>query len=246
MGKHLTTRQLSNIDRGFISGKAAPQSLFAPTKPRPFYNEHGTSLCMNMTPANVRQGQLLDLSPSKNHGTMNLNYLRRGGPFGHYVQFNENWWGIPLDNYFYLRSADVWTVECWMKYDNSSDHSVLSNDEGGPVANDLKISGNKITYRHYDGAWYTLTGTISLSQFTWYYFVWVNYANETMDMYVNAVQDTDGGASNITSQNYGKIDCIGRYVNNEAEAGIAGLRVTTGRAKTATELHDYYYGVNGL
>jgi len=246
MGNHLTRRQLSNIDRGFAAGKPAPASGFAPSKPRPFYNEAATILCMNMLPENISGFDLLDLSPSKNHGDIGGCLQRYGGPFGKNLRVTQNCLGIVLSTGILLNSGGNWTVEGWMRSLDAGSNTLLSNDSGGPVSNQLRVYNNKIEYRHYDGAWLAKTGATVLTNTDWYYLVWVNHSNETMDMYINAAAELTGvGSTQSSPTANGTVDNIGRYVDDEGEANIAGVRITR-RSKTAEEIHDYYYGINGL
>ncbi|MDP3881252.1 MAG: LamG domain-containing protein [Nanoarchaeota archaeon] len=114
-----------------------------------------------------------------------------------YIRLSQN---ISLGNF-------NWTFSTWVKtYDISG--SILSNYAGGPVTNDLGILSSNISYTHYDGGWKYEYGKSNVSDGKWHFLVWVNYANKTMELYVDGVKEVGGVASNVT--NNGPVNQIGK------------------------------------
>jgi hypothetical protein len=138
------------------------------------------------------------------------------GIVGYSAIFNGSTY-ITFDSTFYLNHNANWTVSVWIKTTSSNTMSILSNSSGGPVYNDLRIHGGKITYYHYNGAWYTKQGSTLINDGRWHNLTWVNFSHSRMNMYVDGVLDlsmadstmSSGGAINRIGYNWGGNAFIG-------------------------------------
>jgi len=99
-----------------------------------------------------------------------------------------------------------WTVSAWVL--TTSGGSVLSNDNGGPVTNDLGVSLNKIYYNNYNGSWQPHYGNTTINDNVWHFLTWVNFNNQTMVMYVDG--NVDSSNFNSYTTNGGPVNSIGR------------------------------------
>lgn len=113
-------------------------------------------------------------------------------------QFNfdgVNDWG----KFSAYNSTTNFSFAVWIKTSNSSsDLGLLSHCSGGPVGEAYEISAGKMRYWYYNGAWYTSTGTSSVSNNTWKNLVWTR-AGTSMKMYINGSLDysvTNNGTVN--------------------------------------------------
>jgi hypothetical protein len=131
-----------------------------------------------------------------------------------------------------------WTVSSWVKTTttvNTLGHgSVLSNISGGPVYSMLGVNNGRIVYWTYQsGAWSQKLGVKIVNDNIWHLLTWVNYPNNTMDMYVDGVLDVN--VPNSTSGNNNPVDVIGRSWAAYFQGDIATLS-RYNRALTADEV----------
>jgi len=106
-----------------------------------------------------------------------------------------------------------WTVSCWMRTTTTTNDlghgSILSNISSGPVYSAMGVNSGRIVYWTYqNSAWSQKLGVRTVNDNNWHMLTWVNYANSTMDMYVDGV--IDANVANSTSGNNNPVDVIGR------------------------------------
>ncbi len=102
-----------------------------------------------------------------------------------------------------------WTVSVWVKVSANITQHILTNQSSGPVVNALGIYSNKMLYYHYNGSWTIDTGNAIVADNKWHLLTWVNYSNQTMDMYVDGILDATGISSSVLSGNVGAVNRIG-------------------------------------
>jgi hypothetical protein len=106
-----------------------------------------------------------------------------------------------------------WTCSAWIKTSTTVNSlgagSILSNTSGGPVYSMMGVNNGKIVYWTYqNNAWAQKLGTgKTVNDNNWHFLTWVNYSNNTMDMYVDGVFDSN--VTNSTSGNNNPINMIG-------------------------------------
>jgi hypothetical protein len=133
--------------------------------------------------------------------------------------FNGSSSSLLLTSTINLAGNANWTVSVWIKTTSSARMSVLSNSSGGPVQNDVCIENGKITYYHYNATWLSKQGVISVNDGRWHNLIWVNFAGNRMNMYVDGILD----ASMVDStQSTGPVNQIGKnwstaYFNGEMD-----------------------------
>jgi len=112
---------------------------------------------------------------------------------------------LPLNSTITLGNGN-WTISAWVK--TLSGGTVISNDNGGPVTNELGITSSKILYSNYNGSWQIHYGVTNVTDDTWHYLTWVNFDNHTMKMYVDG--NLDVASFDSTTNNGGPVNAIGR------------------------------------
>jgi prepilin-type N-terminal cleavage/methylation domain-containing protein len=147
-----------------------------------------------------------------------------------------------VDDYVLLSSSinlgnTNWTLTAWVKTGSSGRNTVLSNSSGGPVANDICVYTSKICYIHYDGIWKQEYGTSNVADNRWHFLTWVNYSNQTIDLYVDGVRETTGASSTVA--NYGPVNQIGRNWFVTASGYLDDIRVYS-QSLTASEIRKQY------
>jgi hypothetical protein len=106
-----------------------------------------------------------------------------------------------------------WTCSAWIKTSTTVNSlgagSILSNTSSGPVYSMMGVNNGKIVYWTYqNNAWAQKLGTgKTVNDNNWHFLTWVNYSNNTMDMYVDGVFDSN--VTNSTSGNNNPINMIG-------------------------------------
>ena len=96
MGKILTRHQLARIQRAERPiSRMGSKEYFVPADvlgsyPRPFYNEAGTLLCMNLFQENVEGSTMRDLSLQGNDGSLNGSESSSESPWRESMLFNYN------------------------------------------------------------------------------------------------------------------------------------------------------------
>jgi hypothetical protein len=142
----------------------------------------------------------------------------------------------------------AWTVNCWMKTTTTTNSlgqgSVLSNISGGPVYSMMGVNNGKIVYWTYqNNEWTQKLGVgTTVNDGNWHMLTWVNYANYTMDMYVDGILDSN--VANSTSGNNNPVDVIGRSWAGYFPGSIASLSRYT-RSLTASEVQQNFNALRG-
>jgi hypothetical protein len=142
-----------------------------------------------------------------------------------------------------------WTVSCWMKTTTTTNSlgggSVLSNISGGPVYSMMGVNNGKIVYWTYqNSAWAQKLGTgKTVNDGNWHMLTWVNYANYTMDMYVDGLLDSN--VANSTSGNNNPVDVIGRSWAAYFPGSIASMSRYS-RALTRNEVFQNFAAQRGI
>ena len=142
-----------------------------------------------------------------------------------------------------------WTVSCWMKTTTTTNSlgggSVLSNISGGPVYSMMGVNNGKIVYWTYQSnAWAQKLGTgKTVNDGNWHMLTWVNYANYTMDMYVDGLLDSN--VANSTSGNNNPVDVIGRSWAAYFPGSIASMSRYS-RALTRNEVFQNFAAQRGI
>jgi hypothetical protein len=115
---------------------------------------------------------------------------------------------ITLASSLNLPSNTNWTISVWIKTTSTGDMSIFSNQSGGPVASDMRLTNGKVVYWHYNGTWIINTGTINVNDGRWHHVAWVNFSNNKMNTYVDGVLDLNQSDSTAGGNN--PVDRIGR------------------------------------
>jgi hypothetical protein len=149
-------------------------------------------------------------------------------------------------NAWVLNSGDSWTVNAWIRVPIGAYSSavnggyligpILANTSGGPIYSVFQINGGTIAYTHYNGAWLTKYGTITVNDGNWHLLTWVNSSN-SMTFYVDGIND---GTVNSTLSNANPLDVIGNSLGTSLLGDIASLQINKGKAFTATEVLQQY------
>ncbi len=141
-----------------------------------------------------------------------------------------------------------WTINAWVKTTTAVNAlglgSVASNSSGGPVYSMMGVNNGKIVYWTYqNSAWAQKLSTgKTVNDNVWHMLTWVNYANNTMDMYVDGVLDFT--VANSTSGNNNPIDRIGGSWAGQFVGSIASVSRYT-RALTAAEVNNNFTALRG-
>jgi hypothetical protein len=139
-----------------------------------------------------------------------------------------------------------WTVSCWMKTTTTTNDlgggSILSNISGGPVYSMLGVNSGKIVYWTYQGGWVQKLGVRTVNDNNWHMLTWVNYSNNTMDMYVDGILDVN--VANSTSGNNNPVDVIGRSWAGYFPGSIATVSRYT-RSLSAAEVQQNFQALRG-
>ncbi len=132
-----------------------------------------------------------------------------------------------------------WTASAWVRtnYVWGSTMSVLGNRDSGPVYSDMGIQNGKIVYWNYDTTRRQNYGTRNINDGNWHHLVWVNKANNTMDMYVDGTFEV--WWFNSFAGNNGPVNSIGRNWTTTMSGSIDEVRIYN-RAISATEVTQLY------
>lgn len=156
------------------------------------------------------------------------------GKFGNGKRFNAGTDALTLNSTITLGNGN-WTVSSWIK--SAANGSILSNNSGGPVSNDLKIETGKIAYANYISSWNNHYGTSTVTDGNWHLLTWVNKSNQTMDMYVDGKLESGNFVS--TTNNGGPVNSIGKNWSASFNGTIDEVRYYT-RALSPKEVSDLY------
>lgn len=140
-----------------------------------------------------------------------------------------------------------WTCSAWVKTTTAvnalGQGSVISNSSGGPVYSMMGVNNGKIVYWTYQGGWVQKLGVgKTVNDGNWHMLTWVNYANYTMDMYVDGVLDSN--VANSTSGNNNPVDRIGGSWTAQFVGSISNVSRYT-RALSAVEVKQNFNALRG-
>jgi hypothetical protein len=140
-----------------------------------------------------------------------------------------------------------WTVSAWVRTTTTTNDlgggSVMSNSSGGPVYSMMGVNSGRIVYWTYQsGAWSQKLGVRTVNDNNWHMLTWVNYNNNTMDMYVDGTLDTN--VANSTSGNNNPVDRIGGSWSAQFVGSISAVSRYT-RALTALEVQQNFNALRG-
>jgi len=161
------------------------------------------------------------------------------GKFGSAAQFDGSDDSALLASTINLSGSSDWTASAWIKTANTGINSVLSNNSGGPVTNDIRIESSKIAYAHYNGSWLYEFGTSNVADNKWHYLSWVNHSNQTMDLYVDGKAESLGVSS---AQSTGPINSIGRNWFRSFNGSIDNVKIYNYARTPAQVAYDYNRG----
>lgn len=159
-----------------------------------------------------------------------------------------------VDDYATLQNTTLgngniaWTCSAWVKTTTAVTDlgygSVLSNTSGGPVYSVMGVNSGKIVYWTYqNSAWAQKLGVATVNNNVWHMLTWVNYANYTMDMYVDGVLDTS--VANSTSGNDNPINMIGGSWNSRFAGSIAQITIYYNNALTSSQVAQNFNVTRG-
>jgi hypothetical protein len=146
-----------------------------------------------------------------------------------------------MDDHVSLTSSIVlgnggWTVTSLVK--TLTPGTVLSNSLSGPVTNVMSIEDDVIRYRNYDGTgWKVHSGGVAVNDDAWHLLTWVNYDNQTMDMYIDGVLDV--GNFNSFTNNGGPVNSIGSSWDIKFKGQIDNVMIYN-RALSQEEVSSIY------
>jgi hypothetical protein len=141
-----------------------------------------------------------------------------------------------------------WTCTAWVKTTTTVNSlgtgSVLSNSSSGPVYSVMGVNGGKIVYWTYqNAAWSQKLGVgKTVNDNVWHFLSWVNYNNNTMDMYVDGILDSN--VTNSTSGNNNPIDIIGGSWNSSFLGTISNVSIYN-KALTSAEIQQNFNALRG-
>jgi hypothetical protein len=186
---------------------------------------------------------ILDLT---NNNTVTANGLTYASDGTFSFNGSSNYLSIPNTT---LGNGNIpWTVSSWVKTTTTANElghgSVLSNISSGPVYSMMGVNNGKIVYWTYQSdAWAKKLGVgKTVNDGNWHMLTWVNYANYTMDMYVDGMLDSN--VANSTSGNNNPVDVIGRSWSAYFPGSIGSLTRYT-RALTAAEVQQNFNALRG-
>ncbi|MFW0862565.1 MAG: DUF2341 domain-containing protein [Candidatus Komeilibacteria bacterium] len=149
--------------------------------------------------------------------------------------------GALLSSTINLADTSNWTISSWVKSNSAGDETVISNSSGGPVTSDIGMKDGKIWYRHYySNAWHDTYGTSAINDNQWHFLTWVNYSNQTIDLYVDGVLENDGAVS--TESSNGPVNQIGRNWGTAANITIDEVKYFNYARSQAQIAFDYNGG----
>jgi hypothetical protein len=148
-----------------------------------------------------------------------------------------------MSNIFLGNGNIEWTATAWMKTTTTvnalGQGSILSNASGGPVYSMMGVNNGKIVYWTYqNNAWAQKLGVgKNINDNQWHFLSWVNYNNNTMDMYVDGLLDSN--VANSTSGNNNPIDMLGSSWAARFSGSISYVSIYN-RALTSAQILQNY------
>lgn len=186
-------------------------------------------------------GIVYDLTSNKTITANSLTYANDGT-----FSFNGSSDYLSMTNTTLGNGNLPWTVSAWVKTTTTTNSlgqgSVLSNSSGGPVYSMMGVNNGKIVYWTYHSGWYQSLGNITVNDGNWHMLTWVNYANYTMDMYVDGILDVN--VSNSTSGNNNPVDRIGGSWAGYFPGSISAMQIYN-QALTAPEVKQNFNATRG-
>jgi hypothetical protein len=141
-----------------------------------------------------------------------------------------------------------WTINVWTKTTTAASSlgqgSIISNSSGGPVYSMLGVNSGKIVYWTYqNNAWSQKLGNMTINDGNWHMLTWVNYSNNTMDMYVDGVLDVS--VANSTSGNNNPLDIIGGSWAGRYFGFISNIYIYKNKQLSSVEILQNYNATKG-
>lgn len=165
---------------------------------------------------------------------------------------SDNTFSFSGSNYISMPSVNLgngnvtWSVSAWVKTTTATNDlgggSVMSNSSGGPVYSMMGVNNGKIVYWTYQGGWVQKLGVKTVNDNIWHMLTWVNYSNNTMDMYVDGILDTN--VANSTSGNNNPVDRIGGSWAAQFVGSISSVSRYT-KALSAAEVRQNFSALRG-
>lgn len=165
---------------------------------------------------------------------------------------SDNTFSFSGSNYISMPSVNLgngnvtWSVSAWVKTTTATNDlgggSVMSNSSGGPVYSMMGVNNGKIVYWTYQGGWVQKLGVKTVNDNIWHMLTWVNYSNNTMDMYVDGILDTN--VANSTSGNNNPVDRIGGSWAAQFVGSISSVSRYT-KALSAAEVKQNFNALRG-
>jgi len=146
--------------------------------------------------------------------------------------------------------TDNFTLSLWYKgTDTGTGDGSLGKTLIGRNSNDIYanfvINGGYVEYIHYNGGWqHNLKSTTQVSDNKWHYISYVNYSNETGDLYIDGIKQISGLSSSIDSATrYFKADNLMSGYNNKYTSGqLDDVRIYNYARTPAQIAWDYNQG----
>lgn len=185
---------------------------------------------------------IVDLTGQNTITATSLTYASDGS-----FSFNGSSNSLTIPNTTLGNGNIPWTVNAWVRTNTTVNSlglgSVLSNSSGGPVYSMLGVNSGRIVYWTYqNNAWAQKLGVRTVNDNNWHMLTWVNYNNNTMDMYVDGILDAN--VADSTSGNNNPVDRIGSSWAGFFSGSIAYVARYT-RALTANEVRQSFIGQRG-
>lgn len=261
MGRILTRHQLAKIQRADRPiSRMGSKEFFVPADvlgsyPRPFYNEAGTLLCMNLFQENVEGTTMKDLSPYGRDGTItNSPVASSESLWRESMRFDKTAHKciiLPASNTVVQGTSitmEGWAMTAVADVGNArilTFHWSSGYGSGATLSIDQATQKWQTYVNDGNGGTGSIDAAAAHTPMQWTYVVMTNDGT-THKLYVNGVYE---GQQSLGFQLGTQLGYIGAFGDGSTlyvmDGWIAGVRVTN-RAKTAGEIEDYYYGVNGL
>lgn len=130
-----------------------------------------------------------------------------------------------------------WAMSMWVNTD-SSYYNLMSNSSGGPVTNAFGYRNEKMFYQNYSNPWEEHEGNTVISRGNWHMLTWVNYSDNTMEMFVDGNLDSDRFPSFTT--NGGPCNIIGGFWGSDKFKGKIAKVLIYDKALTLEEIQQNY------
>lgn len=206
--------------------------------PKPFSEEAGSILVVNCFDDLIVDNTILDLVENQN-GTLNGNpIVSSESKFRESLKFDGSSGYINFGNNSIFNLTSQITLEVWLRLNSTSGTPGIFGKNSGVWY--LRLHSSE--YRFYINNGPVSTG-VGVDTTNWHYIVGT-YDGVNQKIYVDGAEKNSAAYStpmNIDTENV----YIGRFISSYLDGWVAGARLSN-RAKTANEIHDYYYGLWGL